>query len=136
MSQDTKFKIEEYLTWISMLIYAAVWFLSISMLLQPDLILVAAITSAAYVGCQVYEILKNGNCYIWADQTAAPISFLVLLIMIVINCIAGQWAWELKTFFPLALFTLALMAGHLIAISFSTGMGCLLSKMLGVEAKS
>ena len=135
MPQDTKFKIEEYLTWTSMLIYAAVWFLAISSLLAPQLILVAALTSATYVGCQVYEILKNGNCYIWADRTAAPVSFGVLLTVVLFHFVFGYWSWELESFFPVALYTLALMSGHLIAISFSTAMNRLLNLMLRTESE-
>ena len=81
-------RIDDICLWSSLGVYALVW-LSILLLAVPKPLFLPFIWTAAYVGMHVYSIKVRGNCYLFADSCAGPVTTAAFVVMYLVLPILG-----------------------------------------------
>ena len=115
----TEAKIGSVVMWTALGIYLAIWLLGLSHYIEKAWLL-ALLTSIAYVGMHVYEIVRRGHCYMSADSTAVPVSLLVFSIGVLCLWYSGHPALAgRRVIIAWLVYGGVLTIGHVLALCYT-----------------
>jgi hypothetical protein len=119
-------RITEFVFWSALAVYAATWVAGLGLGLRGEWLLAGA-TAAAYLGGHIYEMTRRNHCFLSADSTAAPASFLLFSVVVLCRWAVGYPPVPGK---PLVLawfiYGVVFMLGHLAALAYVGTFGLLL----------
>ena len=125
MNSPTRNKIEAFGIWGTLAVYFVVWVAGISNGFHTQILLLATLTAATYVGMHVFEILVRGHCLLSADSTAAPVTILVFAVLLA----TFSWAGMLPSrdvARSIGGFAISFMVGHLAALLYAASIDTML----------
>ena len=115
----TESKIGSVVVWTALAVYLTTWLVGISHYIEKAWLL-ATVTSVAYVGMHVYEIVRRGHCYLSADSTAVPLSLLVFSIGVFFLWYSGHPALAgRRVIIAWLVYGGVLTIGHVLALCYS-----------------
>lgn len=115
----TDHRIANFLVWTALAIYSTVWVVGLRTGLDGELLLAAG-TSAVYVGMHIFEIKQRKHCYLSADSTAVPASLLLYSAGLLYLWMARQHPFpEQSLIGTWGTYFVVLMAGHAAALTYS-----------------
>ena len=129
MPSPTRNRIEAVAVCSTLPVYFIVWTAGISNGFRSQLVLLATLTAATYVGMHLFEFLVRGHCFLSADSSAAPITTLVFGALLVTFSRAGT-VTSLDIVDSIGGFCLSFMVGHVAALLFSASVAAILKWLL------
>jgi len=123
-------KLENFITWGSLLVYAAVWLYVSKLFLFSSgkylWFITGLVPGVMYCAGQAYEILYRGHCYLSADPTALPLALYGIILVFLVVWVSGNLP-ENGLFIYVEIFAISFGVGHIAALVYGFLMTILLA---------
>ena len=118
-------RIDDICLWSSLGVYSLVW-VSILLLTVPQPLFLPFIWTGTYVGMHVYSIKVRGNCYLFADSVAGPVTTAVFAVTYLVLPVLGFERPPIINVFLGGM--AAFFAGHITALLYAEILKSVLGK--------